>query len=140
MTTQEQAMEILQKIKSNRPIKFFDNISESEAGMRFVLVYLIEHNQDVYSSVIAEEMKISRARMAVLIQKLENKGYIEKYQSPKDKRIDVIKITQKGIERSNILRNNVINSVIKIIDEVGMEDINKFIQISAKIKKILQEM
>lgn len=140
MVTIQQAMEVLQKMKNNRPIKLFNNLNESEAGMRFVLVYLSEHNQDVYSSAIAEEMKISRARVAVLTQKLESKGYIEKLPSKKDKRIEVIKITQRGLDQINFMKNNVLNSVIKIIDEIGLDEINQFIETSAKIKKILQEM
>ena len=78
MITKNQAMEILEKIKNNRPNKFFNKLDDTEAGMRFVLIYLSENKAGVYASSIAEKMCISRARVAVLIQKLLIKGYIEK--------------------------------------------------------------
>ena len=43
MITKNQAMEILEKIKNNRPNKFFNKLDDTEAGMRFVLIYSYIH-------------------------------------------------------------------------------------------------
>lgn len=139
MITKNQAMEILEKIKNNRPNKFFNKLDDTEAGMRFVLIYLSENKAGVYASSIAEKMCISRARVAVLIQKLLIKGYIEKTLSKTDGRIEVLSLTAKGIEEINSHQEKILKNIMKIIEEIGLDEVNKYIEISSKIKKILEE-
>ncbi|MGN1222806.1 MAG: MarR family winged helix-turn-helix transcriptional regulator [Christensenellales bacterium] len=139
MITKNQAMEILEKIKNNRPNKFFNKLDDTEAGMRFVLIYLSENKAGVYASSIAEKMCISRARVAVLIQKLLIKGYIEKTLSKTDGRIEVLSLTAKGIEEINSHQEKILKNIMKIIEEIGLDEVNKFIEISSKIKNILEE-
>ena len=139
MITKNQAMEILEKIKNNRPNKFFNKLDDTEAGMRFVLIYLSENKAGVYASSIEEKMCISRARVAVLIQKLLIKGYIEKTLSKTDGRIEVLSLTAKGIEEINSHQEKILKNIMKIIEEIGLDEVNKYIEISSKIKKILEE-
>lgn len=140
MVTREQALDVLNKIKQNKPTKFFKKIDETSAGMRFILMYLSEHNNEVYASTIAEKMDISRARVAVLIQKLINKGMIEKSSSSMDGRIDVLKITQVGLSEIKTFKEQVLSNVIMVIEKIGLEEIYRFIDTSAKIKNILGEL
>lgn len=139
MVTREQALIVLNKFRENKPARFFNKVDETSAGMSFVLVYLNEHEGDVYASSIAEEMKISRARVAVLIQKLINKQMIEKLPSNSDARIEVLKLTSEGKEKIEFFKEQMISRVIKIIEEVGLEEVYKFIETSAKIRNILDE-
>lgn len=140
MVTREQVLDILVKIKKNKPAKFFNAIDETSAGMNFILFYLSEHNTDTYASTVADEMRISRARVAVLIQKLINKGFIEKTISSTDARIEVLKITEKGLEEINNFKEHMITNVTKVIEEIGLDEIYKFIDISAKIKNIVDNL
>lgn len=140
MVTREQALDVLNKIKQNKPTKFFKKIDETSAGMRFILMYLSEHTNEVYASTIAEKMDISRARVAVLIQKLINKGMIEKSSSSMDGRIDVLKITQVGLSEIKTFKEQVLSNVIMVIEKIGLEEIYRFIDTSAKIKNILGEL
>ena len=137
MVTKEQALHILNKVKQNKPTNFFNKISDSEAGMRYVLVYLSEQVEEVYASTIAEKMKISRARVAVLIKKLENKRLINKTVCKTDARIEVLKITKRGMEEVNKIQENAIKCISKVIETLGIEEINRFIETSAKIKAVL---
>ncbi len=139
MVTEYQAIEILERIKQNRPNEIFNRINDTEAGMRYVLIYLSEHRSGAYASSIAEKMFISRARVGVLIQKLLNKGYIQKTLSNLDGRIELISITQKGLNEINSQRQKIVGSIMKVIEEVGLKELNKFIEISSKIKRILEE-
>lgn len=139
MVTREQAIVVLNKFRENKPARFFNKVDETSAGMSFVLIYLNEHEGDVYASTIAEEMKISRARVAVLIQKLINKQMIEKLPSNCDARIEVLKLTAIGKEKIEFFKEQMISRVIKIIEEVGLEEVYKFIETSAKIRNILDE-
>lgn len=140
MVTREQALGVLNKLKENKPTKLFNKASETSAGMNFVLVYLSEHKENVYASTIADKMQISRARIAVLIQKLISKSLIEKTVSNDDARIEVLKITPLGIKEVNAFKEKMISALIKVIEEVGLKRIYKFIETSAKINHILDEM
>ncbi len=140
MVAREQALDILNKIRKNKPAKFFNRIDETSAGMNFILAFLSESNCDVYASTIADKMQISRARVAVLIQKLISKGLIEKSSSNSDARIEVIKLTTKGFDEINKFKERMISDIVKLIEEVGIEEIHKFLDTSAKIKKILDDL
>ena len=140
MVTREQALDVLNKIRQNKPTKFFNKIDETSAGMSFILVYLSEHDCEVYASTIAEKMNISRARVAVLIQKLINKGMIQKSSSSIDGRIEVLNITPLGLKEANEFKEQVLSCVTSVIDKVGLEEIYRFIETSAKIKNILSEL
>lgn len=140
MVTREQALDVLNKMKQNKPTKFFNKIDETSAGMNFILVYLSEHGNEVYASTIAEKMNISRARVAVLIQKLINKGMVQKSSSCIDGRIDVLKITETGLNEVKTFKEQVLSNVITVVEKIGLEEIYRFIDTSAKIKNILSEL
>lgn len=140
MITDEEVIEILHSIREFRPARIFNKVDESTAGMRFVMVYLREHNNDVYASTIAKELGISRARMGVLIGKLISKGLVEKTVSSSDARIEVIKLTPLGEQEINTARTKMIENVRHVIDEIGLSEMKKFISISAKIKKVLEDI
>lgn len=137
MVAREQALDILDRMRKNKPTRFFNKLDETSAGMNFILAFLSESNCDVYASTIADKMQISRARVAVLLQKLISKGLIEKSSSNSDARIEVIKLTSNGFDEINKFKERMISDIVKLIEEVGIEEIHKFLDTSAKIKKIL---
>lgn len=140
MITDEELLETLGKIREFRPARVFNQIDGSTAGMRFVLVYLSEHSGDIYASTIARELGISRARMGVLISKLISKGLIEKTISTTDARIEVIGLTALGRQKIENAHTQMLSNLRQVIEEVGLEEINKFLITSAKIKRVLDEM
>lgn len=140
MLSREEVIEIVEKFKQSKPVKFFNKFDDKEAGTKFVLIYLSEHNEEVYASTIADKMQISRARMAVLLQKLKSKNLIEKTPSQIDRRIEVLKITSKGLEEVIKFKETIISNTKHIIEQVGIEDINKFLEISKKIKTALEDI
>ena len=136
MLTKEEAIILLGRFKETQPNDFFNKVNDAEAGMRFVLLYISE-NKDVYANTIANVMGVSRARIAVLLNKLDNKGYIKKEPSVSDKRIEVISLTDSGLNYINQIRENVVSTVIRVVNEIGIADINSFLDTAAKIKKLL---
>lgn len=140
MVTREQALDVLNKFRENKPMKFFNKVDETSAGMNFVLVYLSEHSDDVYASTIAEKMQISRARVAVLIQKLINKGFIQKSISNLDGRIEVLRLTPLGEREVNAFKEYMLSNVTKLIERIGLKETYNFIETLEKVKNILEEI
>ena len=137
MIGQKQVLEILEKIKEINPTSFLKKLDETCVGMNFILFYLSSHESEVYASTIAEKMHISRARVAVLVQKLINKKFIKKMPSTEDRRIEVLKITPLGISETDTIREQMMSKMSKVIEQVGIGNIYKYIEIGSKIKEIL---
>lgn len=140
MISRDESIELLRKLREFKPARLFNKVDESTAGMRFVLVYLREHNDDVYASTIAKELGISRARMGVLLQKLVGKGLVEKVVSSTDARIEVVRLTPLGKQEIHDVREKMIDNVRRVVEEIGLEEFNQFIETSERIKNILDDM
>ena len=113
MISREQAIEIIEKLRASKPAQIFQNVSDMDAGMKFVLMFLSESSKEVYASTISEKMNISRARVAVLLKKMEFKGLITKTSSK--------------------------TNVVKVIEKIGINKLNDFLDTAFSIKSILEE-
>jgi DNA-binding MarR family transcriptional regulator len=133
MKKESQAEEIINKLQSSNPIKYFQILDESQNGMFYILLFLSKSKDDVYASTLAKEMKISRARVAVLIQKLLKKNLIEKEASNADSRIDILKITEYGLQKIDEFKNEMVRLTTKIINKIGIKEFNHYIDVSNEI-------
>lgn len=139
MISDVEAISILDKFKELKPSKFFNKVDENLAGMRFVLLVLSENiNNDVYASTLAEKMNISRARVGTIVQKLLSKGLIEKKLSCEDARIEVLKITPLGLNEVENGKKHIIDLIKKFVNEIGTQEIYKFLNTLQKFKHILE--
>ena len=139
MQKNEQVYQIIENLKSSNPTRFFEDVSGSENGMNFVLLYLSENkNQPVYASTISEKMGISRARIAVLLKKMEERRYITKSKST-DARIFMLKITKQGLRQSQEIKTRLFNLTKKLIEAIGYDELNSFISTAQKIRNVLGE-
>lgn len=139
MFTQQDAEAYLEKIRKNRPIRIIDKLAENEKGIWCVLVFIDEQEGEVYAKEIADEMKISRARAGVLVDKLANRGLLEKCPSKVDNRITALKITKEGKLALNDIKDKFAKKLIEIVDEIGEDDFKKFFEISKKIENVLRK-
>jgi DNA-binding MarR family transcriptional regulator len=139
MEDQSKVEEILNRLINSNPIKYFQVLDDTQNGMFFILMYLSKTQEDVYASVLAREMKISRARVAKLIQKLINKNLIEVETSPLDSRIEIIKLTSSGFLKIADIKNDAIQMTKKILDQIGEEELNHYIEISSKIISVIEK-
>lgn len=138
MASREQAIEILERLKEIHPVMLFKDISDIHEGSKFVLGYLSENGCKTYASSLCEIMNISRARMSILLEKLIQKGFIKKTVSNLDARKEVISITKLGCEEILNKKQQLENSMIKIIDNIGFDKLNEFINIAKQIKDIMK--
>ena len=139
MISREQAIEIIEKLRASKPAQIFQNVSDMDAGMKFVLMFLSESSKEVYASTISEKMNISRARVAVLLKKMEFKGLITKTSSKTDARIEVINMTKEGLKTINLIKEKAIKNVVKVIEKIGINKLNDFLDTAFSIKSILEE-
>lgn len=140
MNKNEQVLSIIKKLKENKPAKVFKKVSDDlDSGVRFVLMYLMDSKENVYASSISDIMNISRARVGILLNKMETKGYILKTASDKDARIEVINLTDKGLNRCNEIKDEIAKYISIIVEKVGYDELNHFLDTACKIKSVLKE-
>lgn len=111
-------------------------LSKGEIGTLYYLTF-IEDN--ISAGVLAEMLQISSARVAKLLNTLEKKNYIIRVKDEHDKRKIVVKITDDGKNLITSMRNNVCDMLSYIIDEIGMDDILTYLNITKKIKLLIME-
>lgn len=143
MATNEEVNLVLDILFKNRPQKVFDKMEKFDHGIFAVVKYLYTTNGEVKSKDISDFLVISSARMAKLLQKLENKLLVEKYSSSSDARITLVKLTNEGRELAIKMEEYGKLLAQHIIDDFGIERLNnmffelsEFKQIMMTVKKI----
>ena len=139
MATQEQTGKVFEKIREVKTNLFFKNINSINAGAIFVMGYLYEVEKESYASSLCEIMKISRARMSVLLEKLIQKGYIIKKCSSEDARKESVSLTHLGKIQVESTQENVKKDISTLIDNIGFEKLLDFIETAEKINNIMKE-
>ncbi len=137
MATGEQVEMLLAEFRKSKPSEWFQNIDKSSAGVRAILQILYNENVTITAGDISRKMHVSTARVAVLLRKMSEKGLIEKSGDPKDARIVVVSLTEKGRAKAKEMHDCVFSQVGMMIDKVGMDKMLEFASIANELKTIL---
>lgn len=137
MSTREDALEFLQKMSQCRAAAFFDDVDLQQKGSCFVLAYLERSSGEVIAGDLAKELRVSTARIAALLKKMEKNELITRHSSPSDARKTVVKITPKGAAYAGQEREKLLSKAELLIEKVGKRDLDELIRIFWKIKAAL---
>lgn len=136
MASREQIQTLLEALKEASPSQMFQSIDAGAAGMRAILLYLADAQENVTASKISDYMKVSTARVTVLLQKMEVRGLIEKKRDPEDNRRIKVALSARGRELAAQMQKQVNAHVEAMIDQIGMERMLEFAAISQEIHSI----
>ena len=139
MNTEEIAELIFKQLKPTNSNSITEDLNEFSRGEVGVLGYLAFDKNEVTAGELSEKLGVTTARTARTLNSLENKAYIIRKEDKFDKRKTVVAITSKGMELALNNKREIINKITKVINEVGYEDIKKYIEITLKIRKVLDE-
>lgn len=137
MATAAQIDNILSLIEKVHSSNIFDTTNHLHTGIGAMLFYLSKAKSAVTAGDISENLKVSTARVAVLIKKLEANGLIIKSQLPTDARVSIITLTDCGKQTIYKLEQDIRQKIGEVIDKVGIDRLTEFINISSEIKSIL---
>jgi len=116
-------------------------ISKMLRGELFVLNYLAEHKRGVHPKELSEKLIVSTARIATLLNHMEEKGFIVRLEDPHDNRQIIVQLTSTGVETIEKTRRDVHLCIVKMLEDLGPEDAREYIRIQEKIyRKYLNEM
>lgn len=141
MATKEQVEQIMARSMESRPIRVDQTkgISFRNNGMIGVLLLLHRSSETVTAGTISEILHISTARVAALIKKMVEKGLIIRKTGTKDARVTEISMTERGREVIETIQKERYEQLEAIIDQVGMERLLEYFDISDEIRSIMSK-
>lgn len=138
MATKEQIELILSYMDKHDPVEMYKKMLESNGGINAVMRFLYESQKPVTAGQISKEIRVSTARVAVLLKKMEAKGLIEKTVHEKDARVIIVKLSEHGIQTAETFRQDMYDKVNKVIDTIGMERMLEFSKTMDEVHQILK--
>ena len=139
MADREYVLNIMQQLHHKPPDDILRKFSDDNAGIGCMLKYLYETENPVSAGEISRFMRVSTARVSVLLKKMYEKGYICRCNCSEDARRLMISLSEKGKAEYLVRQERMIEIFSNIIDRIGKEQMEEFISISNEIKEIVSE-
>ena len=98
-----------------------DLLSKLSRGEHFVLNYLLTHYGQAHPTDLSRHMVVSTARIAALLNRMEEKGLISRLPAPKG---------EKAIEA---FRKKVIQATARMLELLGPDDSQEFLRLQRKL-------
>lgn len=116
------------------------NIAEIAKGELAVLIYLLDENDGTSATEISQRFDINTSRVAAILNALSKKGYIERKNDSSDKRKIHVYITEKGKQYSEERREDILNHVCQMLEQLGEEDAKEHIRIMKRISNMFKKV
>ena len=108
-------------------------------GELFVLNYLDHREGEVHPKELSEKMAVSTARIARLLNHMEEKSLVTRLPDPGDNRQIIVQLTPDGAKAVEGARREVISYLAKMLESLGPEDARAYIRIQEKIYQNYQK-
>lgn len=108
-------------------------LSKMVKGELFVLNYMATHDKVVHPKELSEQMAVSTARIASLLNHMEDKNLIVRQTDPEDSRQVLVLLTDEGRLAIQKIRVDAIAHVAAMLEELGPEDAEAYIRIQNRI-------
>lgn len=135
----ELASQFMQMRRSFPYIKFDKEVSECSRYEIYILNYLSMHNGEAHPKELSDELIVSSARMAVLLNQLEEKEYISRIRDEHDNRQTVIRLMEAGADFFEKSNNKALKLVAHFFDELGYEDAEEFVALYSRLMNFISE-
>ncbi len=135
MDYSELACELLGLRSNRRHIRYGQTIAQLMKPEVYVLNYLQDHqnmNTKVHPKNLSDELLVSTARVAVLLNHLEEKGFVYRVPDDHDNRQTVVMLSEKGRAILQKYRQEFMAYVEKILQRMGEEDAKEYVRLQEK--------
>lgn len=120
------------RVKSLRT-RYSKSQSKLDHGTSFALNYLHAHGEGLHPKEISDSMGVTTARIAALLNHMEEQGFIERTSDHKDSRRVLVTLTDLGRKRSREIRMESLTNTTKMLEALGPDDAREYVRISKKI-------
>jgi len=107
--------------------------SKLEQGTAFALNYLYMQEKGLHPKDISDGLGVSRARIAALLNHMEEQGLVTRESDTEDNRRVIVTLTELGRKKIQEMRRQVLIETAQMLEAIGAEDAQEYIRISEKI-------
>ena len=125
--------EFLQVMYQHYQAHVGQRLNNAVHGEDFAIQYIALHDDVAVPSDIENAMSVSSARIATILGKLEDKGWITRRIDAKDRRRTILKLTKAGEERAKKSEQELLDLVENILKRLGEEDAKHYVRIMGKL-------
>lgn len=115
-------------------------IGKHARGECFVLRCLARSAKPLLPSDLSSLAQSSTARIAVVLNTLEKKGYITRAIDPSDRRRVLVSLTPAGAEYIQGVRRQLRQRMRVLLEELGEADAKEYLRITERMLSITQRM
>lgn len=115
-------------------------IGKHAQGECFVLRCLARSPKPLLPSDLSAMTQSGTARIAVVLNTLEKKGYITRAIDPADRRRVLVSLTSVGAEYVRSIRQQLRQRMQRLLAELGEADAEEYLRITERILSITQHM
>ena len=130
---------LFQELRCNTSTSLGEILNEFNRGEIGVLGYLAFEKDEATAGELSENLNVTTARIASILNSLEAKDYIKRTEDNKDKRKTLVVVTKKGKALAKKAKKEVIDKITKVIEEIGEKEAKEYIRITLKIREILNK-
>ncbi len=128
---------VFNHLMKNQSLEILKLFNDTNTGMGAVLRILKNSTSPVSARKISEIMCVSEARITILLKKMQNHGYIVREKDSGDARVTIVHLTDKGELQANHLHDTLCENIETIIDAIGFEKINQYMQLTEEINNAI---
>ncbi|HIR58223.1 MAG TPA: MarR family transcriptional regulator [Candidatus Gallacutalibacter pullicola] len=104
-----------------------------EKGTFLALHYLSAPPKMIHPKELSQKMAVSSARVAALLNHMEQEGLIVRTPDPGDSRQTIVSLTSRGEELMESTQSKAREQLAEVLESLGPEDAETFVRIQSKI-------
>lgn len=109
-------------------------MNEGSRGEMIILKMLMNEHEAMNPGQLAQEMKVTPARITTLLNSLEDKQLIRRYTKPGDRRRIYVELSPTGREYTEKRQEEVLSRIVKMVEFLGQEDAETFTHLLRRLE------
>lgn len=136
METESQIAQLFIDARSSQEYRdYLRAFAQKAVNIAQILTYINNCGGDAHPNKIAEDLSISSAQMAVLLNHMEDAGYIERIPDEQDHRKIIVRLTESGINYRKELAAKYHSYIDEIFKRMGEEKSKLFVELFSEFIK-----
>lgn len=127
--------EIKELLSSDLWSNIFLNCSKNEV----LILWLLFQKKEVNMSEIAEYIHVPLNTATGIVGRMEKSGLVERTRSVQDKRIVLIRFSDKGMKQFNKLVNELMTYAAQVLSEFTPQELKLLEDMMSKVKTVLKQ-
>ena len=103
-------------------------LEDGLTGQQCFILKQISESERMTSSILAERMEVKPSAITVMIERLVHNGFVERFGDSADRRVTILKLTDKGAKALESIRKQFLSVLAKLLGELDEAEIEPFLR------------